>query len=98
MSPKQSLLAILFPLFTFIALGIDSVKFSTTYFDGRQLTNTLSFCYFLMMYYCSEGGLRKLMIVMVFLSYLGEIIFCQLLGMYTYRTPGIPLYVPFDTY
>ncbi|HEX8607602.1 MAG TPA: hypothetical protein VF679_03055 [Pedobacter sp.] len=94
-SPKQSLLAILFPLFTFVALGIDSLKFSTTYFDGRQLTNILSFCYFLMMYYCSGDELRKLMIVMVFLSYLGEIIFCQLLGMYTYRTPGIPLYVPF---
>ena len=32
---------------------------------------------------------------MVLLSYLGEIIFCTLLGMYQYRTEMIPLYVPF---
>ena len=32
---------------------------------------------------------------MVFLSYIGELIFCKLLGMYAYRTSDIPLYVPF---
>jgi hypothetical protein len=32
---------------------------------------------------------------MVFLSYIGELIFCKLLGMYNYRTEAIPLYVPF---
>lgn len=32
---------------------------------------------------------------MVFLSYIGELIFCKLLGMYDYRTEFIPLYVPF---
>lgn len=32
---------------------------------------------------------------MVFLSYIGELIFCKLLGMYHYRTNPIPLYVPF---
>jgi hypothetical protein len=85
----------LFPLFTVVALFVDSVYFSRAYFDGRQLTNILAFCYFLMMYYCSQSDLRKLMVVMVFLSYLGEIIFCELLRMYIYRTPGIPLYVPF---
>ncbi|GIZ09340.1 hypothetical protein FUMI01_20670 [Flavobacterium sp. UMI-01] len=35
------------------------------------------------------------MFVMVGLSYIGELIFCKLLGMYEYRTPMIPLYVPF---
>jgi hypothetical protein len=35
------------------------------------------------------------MVVMVFLSYIGELIFCKLLGMYAYRTQDIPLYVPF---
>jgi hypothetical protein len=35
------------------------------------------------------------MFTMVFLSYLGELIFCKLLGMYNYRTSDIPLYVPF---
>ncbi|MFN5442778.1 MAG: hypothetical protein ACK48V_00960 [Crocinitomicaceae bacterium] len=32
---------------------------------------------------------------MIFLSYLGEIIFCKLLGWYTYRLGNIPFYVPF---
>ena len=35
------------------------------------------------------------MFVMVFLSYLGELIFCKWLGMYNYRTDAIPFYVPF---
>jgi hypothetical protein len=35
------------------------------------------------------------MFIMIFLSYIGELIFCKLLEMYAYRTPDIPLYVPF---
>ncbi|MEJ7556684.1 MAG: hypothetical protein WKF66_00145 [Pedobacter sp.] len=88
-------MASLFPLFTIVALGIDSVFFLNTYFDGRQVTDLLSISYFLILYYSSGTDLRKLMVVMVFLSYLGEIIFCKLLEMYTYRTSAIPLYVPF---
>ena len=65
------------------------------YFDGRLLTDILAVGYFLLMLYFSDSHLRKLMVVMVFLSYLGELIFCKLLGMYNYRTPDIPLYVPF---
>ncbi|MHA4893228.1 hypothetical protein ACXZ1K_00645 [Pedobacter sp. PWIIR3] len=47
------------------------------------------------MAYTAMPHLRKLMLVMVVLSYIGELLFCSLLGMYTYRTPNIPLYVPF---
>jgi hypothetical protein len=94
-SSKQLWLSFLFPVFTIVALAIDSVPFLNAYFDGRQLTNTLAICYFLLIYYYSGSNLRKLMVIMVFLSYLGEVIFCKLLGMYTYRTPSIPLYVPF---
>jgi hypothetical protein len=93
-STTQICLALLFPLFTAIALGIDSIAFLESYFDGRQLTNLLAFFYALLIYYYSGTTLRKLMLVMVVLSYIGELIFCKLLGMYTYRTPMIPLYVP----
>lgn len=95
MSQKQLWLALLFPAFTMLALGIDSVYFLKTYFDGRNLTNVLAIGYFLLMYFSSGGHLRKLMLVMIFLSYLGELIFCSWLGMYTYRTAHIPIYVPF---
>lgn len=93
-SRKQILLALLFPLFTTIALGIDSVAFLEHYFDGRQITNLLAFGYALLIYYYSGNRLRKLMLVMIVLSYIGELIFCKLLGLYRYRTPLIPLYVP----
>lgn len=87
--------ALFFPFFTFLALGIDSVSFAVTYFDGRQLTNVLAVIYFSFFFWSADSYLRKLMFVMVFLSYIGELLFCTLLEMYHYRTPVIPLYVPF---
>jgi hypothetical protein len=87
--------AFFFPFFTVLALWIDSVSFSNTYFDGRNLTNFLAIFYFCLFFFSAQSYLKKLMFVMVFLSYLGELIFCKLLGMYAYRTQDIPLYVPF---
>jgi hypothetical protein len=92
---KQLLFAVMFPFLTFFALGIDSVSFKEIYFDGRQLTNILAIIYFSFFFWFSDAYLRKLMLVMVFLSYIGELIFCTLLEMYHYRTHDIPLYVPF---
>ena len=89
------LYAYLFPFFTILALWIDSVYFNATYFDGRILTNVLAIIYFCLFFFSAQSYLRKLMFCMVFLSYIGELIFCKLLGMYAYRTPDIPIYVPF---
>jgi len=91
----QRFLALFFTLFTVIALGIDSVYFTKNYFDGRQITNLLAIAYFFFLFCASGTTLRQLMFVMVFLSYIGELIFCKALGMYHYRTEAIPLYVPF---
>lgn len=90
----QLYFALCFPFFTLLALGIDSVYFTAAYFDGRQITNLLALLYFTFFFLASDSYLRKLMFVMVFLSYIGELIFCTLLGMYNYRTAVIPLYVP----
>jgi len=84
-----------FLLFTILALGIDSVDFLHHYFDGRMITNVLGILYFFLFFYYADSHLRRLMFAMVFLSYIGELIFCTLLGMYNYRTDAIPLYVPF---
>ncbi len=92
---KQWLFALCFPFFTLLALGIDSVYFKENYFDGRQITNILAIVYFSFFFRFSDAYLRKLMVTMVLLSYIGELIFCTLLGMYNYRTTLIPLYVPF---
>lgn len=91
----QLVLAFFFPVFTIFALGLDSVLFTQFYFDARQITNFLSISYFLVLFFVSDSYLRKLMFTMILLSYLGEIIFCKLLGMYNYRNEAIPLYVPF---
>jgi hypothetical protein len=92
---KQLYFAVCFTFFTILALGIDSVYFAVNYFDGRQIVNLLAVVYFAFFFLVSGSYLRKLMVVMVFLSYIGELIFCSLLGMYDYRTVVIPLYVPF---
>lgn len=88
-------MAVGFPLFTLLALGLDSVYFLHHYFDARWITNGLAVLYFTLMWHYADSHLRKLMMVMVPLSYLGELLFCKLLGMYSYRTDQIPLYVPF---
>ncbi len=92
---RQLTLAVFFTIFTIVALGIDSVFFTQTYFDARQITNVLVVIYFAMLFVASNAPLRKLMFVMVFLSYVGELLFCKVLEMYAYRTNAIPLYVPF---
>ena len=92
---KQLYFSVFFPFFTLAALGIDSVYFAENYFEGRQITNLLAVIYFSFFFLVSDSYLRKLMFVMVLLSYIGELIFCTLLGMYDYRTVVIPLYVPF---
>lgn len=92
---SQLSMAFGFLFFTVLALGIDSVGFLENYFDGRTLTNFLAISYFALFFYFADSHLRKLMFVMVFLSYIGELIFCTLLEMYHYRTDVIPLYVPF---
>ena len=88
-------LAFGFTVFTILALGLDSVFFTQRFFDARAITNIAAIGYFFLLFFSSEIYLRKLMLVMVFLSYIGELIFCKLLGMYNYRTELIPLYVPF---
>ena len=91
---KQLYFAVLFFFITVVALGLDSSYFSNNYFDGKPITNILAVVYFSLFFFYSDSKLRRLMFVMVFLSYIGELIFCNLLGMYDYRLGFIPLYVP----
>lgn len=76
-------------------LSIDSVYFSLNYFDGRNLVNFGVILYFFLMLGTADSRLRRLMIMMVPLSFIGEVLFSLILGMYEYRENTIPLYVPF---
>lgn len=98
-SPKlktlQLWLAFSFFLFILAGLGIDSVQFTKAYFDGRQVANVLFIAYFLLLFNSVGRKLQRLMFVMVPLSYLGELLCSDALGMYNYKGDAIPLYVPF---
>lgn len=81
-------------VFTVVALFIDGTYFSNHYFNGQWIVNCMAVIYFGLMYVSADGYLKKLMLVMVGLSYIGELIFCKLFGMYEYKDVHIPLYVP----
>ncbi|NBA74133.1 hypothetical protein GOQ04_01125 [Emticicia sp. ODNR4P] len=83
-----------FPFIT-VLLFVDSPWFAQNIFDGRYLADILTLSYFSLLFHHSDAHLRKLLFVMIFLSYLGELIFCNGAGMYDYRTPYVPFYVPF---
>lgn len=85
-------IAIFFFVFTPFALALESGNF---FAQGREWTNGLVIVYFMGLVCLVSQPLRWLMVHMVWLSYLGELLFCELLHWYSYRTTGIPLYVPF---
>jgi hypothetical protein len=91
----QLRLAVLFLLFIIPGLGVDSVQFRDAYFDGRHIVNVAFIAYFFILYYAVGRKLQRLMFVMVPLSYLGELLCSEALGMYDYKNDTIPLYVPF---
>jgi hypothetical protein len=96
--PKQGVLlgcAWSYILLIFLHLFIDSPNFAKQYFDGRYLIDITVIIHFSIIFRAAEARLIKLMFVMIFLSYLGELIFCNGLHLYDYRTPYIPFYVPF---
>lgn len=75
-------------------LAFDSVYFAEHYFDGRWIVNIIGIVTFFSLLKSVDLRLRKLMIIMVPLGWVGEIIFCPILGLYDYRLGHIPLYVP----
>lgn len=91
---RNSLSLFAFP-FSLLFLGLDSVQFADIYFDGRTIVNFIVITYFFLMLKAADNRLRRLMIMMVPLSYFGEQVVCNLLDMYDYRGNRIPLWVPF---
>ncbi len=92
---SQLFFAYSFTPFTIMLLLIDSKFVASNYVDFRPLVNIIAFGYFVAMLSAANTRLRKLMIIMVPLSFLGEILFCNLLDLYDYRENQIPIYVPF---
>ena len=91
----QLWLSLFFIVLIVVGLGVDSVQFRDAWFDGRQMANVLFVAYFMLMFYAMGRKLQRLMFVMTFLSYLGELLCSGALGMYDYKGNAIRLYVPF---
>lgn len=81
--------------FTLLVLFIDSPAFAYHYFDGRLLTTFIAISYFLLLFMQADMQLRRLMLLTVVISYIGEVLLCNVLDMYDYRKGHVPLYVPF---
>jgi hypothetical protein len=94
LKPVQLLQAAIFPVFVIVSLGLDSPWFEQHYFKGRFLTTILALVYLAFVFWTAGSYLRKLIIVIVPLTYIGELIFCKLLHLYDYARVVIPFYVP----
>ena len=77
------------------ALMLDSTLIQGTNFDNKLFTSFIIMSLWAFLFIKVNTSLKKLMIIMVPLSWLGELICCLWLDMYNYRNDGIPLYVPF---
>ncbi len=91
----QRIFAYSFTPFVILILLIDSSFIAINYIDLRPLVNILTIGYFIAMLAATDTKLRKLMIIMVPLSFIGELLFANIFDFYDYRQDKIPIYVPF---
>ncbi|ANQ47836.1 hypothetical protein MY04_0454 [Flammeovirga sp. MY04] len=75
-------------------LFFDSTFFAEEYFDGKPITSISVLLLYIFLFKQSSLKIKYLMLVMVPLSWLGELLCCVILDMYDYRGNQIPLYVP----
>ena len=91
----QRIMLFLFPFFTFFTLKLDSISYSYNNTEGQFHLAIIVVIFTFILWIFAGTQLKKMIVMMVLLSYIGELIFCKLLGWYTYRLNNIPLYVPF---
>lgn len=73
---------------------VDSVKFSQWFAYGQSLSNLNAIACFTMLYHSADQKLRTLMLIVVVLSFCGEIDASIIIGLYDYRLHNVPVYVP----
>jgi len=86
---------ILFPILLTALLFLDSKYFAEHFFDGRIFATVILPIWVASLFYYADAGLRRVIIVMLPLSYLGELISSPWLELYFYRGNKIPFYIPF---
>jgi hypothetical protein len=99
LSPQSSVFKT-WPVFTFwpfmvAMLFCDSRWLAAQGFDGQLIPNILVPFYLLLIVLSVERRLKLLIILIIPLSFLGELLCSPLLRLYIYRHEAVPLYVPF---
>jgi len=77
------------------ALGADSAVLAEHGFDGQVLSNLAAPLYFAFVLSALRPEQRRMALLFVPFSALGEYLFSLVFELYTYRLGSIPLYVPF---
>lgn len=88
-------LALFFFPFTVLVLSLESVPVREVYGEMRWLLDLLTIGYCSLTFFHAKPKLKRLMAIIIPLSFLGEVIFSEWLELYSYRTDFIPIYVPF---
>lgn len=87
------ILTVLFFPFTLAVLYMDSLVIDLD--KVQQIFLLIPSSIFLLIFlYFANKRMRILGITMILVSYIGEILFCKVFGLYTYRMENIPYYVP----
>ena len=91
----QKCFVFLFPPLLTVLLFLDSQYFAEHYFDGRIFATLILPVWVAALFYYADASLRRVILVMLPLSYLGELISSPWLELYFYRGNQIPFYIPF---
>lgn len=78
-----------------IFLIVDSPYFEKHFTYAQELATLLVILVFIRSYFRRNARVRRVMILGIFIGFLGEFIFSLQLGMYHYRLENIPLWVGF---
>jgi hypothetical protein len=75
-------------------LALDSQALYQIFPYGQWLASLATFIYFFYIYRLCSPRLKRLMLIGLFISLLGEVSFSLVIHMYEYRLKNIPFYVP----
>ena len=86
---------LVFPFLLTVLLFLDSQYFAEHFFEGRIFATIILPIWVAFLFYYADSTLRRVIIAMLPLSYLGELISSPWLELYFYRGNKIPFYIPF---
>lgn len=75
-----------------VSLGLVTDEWFQPY--GQWLVNVIVWCFFAFFLYKTEKSDQKRWWICIILATIGELLLCEVFGLYTYRENNIPLFVP----